>query len=107
MSIGYIYILSNPAMPGIVYINSTGVLGAHEAAWELSQVSRESLPCPFVVEFEIRSNDIQRHRSQVEIALIRSRVSRRPEFFRVPLPTAILCVTSIVLGVPYETDPME
>lgn len=95
---GYIYILSNPAMPGIVYINATGMLGAHEAAFDLWMKSKDALPFSFDVEFAIRSDDIERHRSQIEIDLIRSRINRCPEFFRFSVAEAIVSAVSIVIG---------
>lgn len=75
---GYVYILTNPAMPGIVKVGFTSRT-VHGRAGELYQTG---VPMPFVVEHYVCSPDCTALERQMHEALGLSRVDAGREFFR-------------------------
>ena len=92
MANGFVYILINPAMPGLLKIGKT--TGSPEArAAELSAVT--GLPTPFVVACEWNTFDCDAAESQVHARLEASRYNKDREFFRLPLKEAIKIASEI------------
>ncbi len=77
---GWVYIMSNPSMPGLLKIGVTQ-RKAKIRAKELS--SATGVPTPFVIEFTALVEDPYSVESSVHRALSRARVNGRREFFRV------------------------
>lgn len=99
MSKGYIYILSNPAMPGLLKIGKS-TRGGGERAEELFRCS-SGVPMPFRVEFEIMSRDIDADERWIHDQLQRFRVNQSREFFRVEIDVAI---AEVVAAATHEFD---
>ncbi len=90
---GYIYILSNPAMPAIVKIGMTE-RSAKERADELSGTT--GIPCKFEVAFERPVQDCEHAEKVIHEALKRHRVSSNREFFSLPSAEAIRLVDDCI-----------
>jgi T5orf172 domain-containing protein len=82
---GYLYILSNPAMPGLLKIGLTTRTVPDRVA-ELSAAT--GVPSAFAVEAYFESSDPQEHEKAVHRKLQNRRVAGK-EFFRVSLDEAI------------------
>lgn len=79
MTKGYVYILSNPAMPGLHKIGKT-TRSSQARAHELYQTG---VPAPFKVEYEVFSPDCSWLERAVHEELSDSREDFSREFFRV------------------------
>lgn len=87
---GYVYVLSNPAMPSLVKIGRSIESGRKRA----NDIYQTGVPVPFVVEFEILSDDCVALESAAHDALESKRVSKEREFFKVDVDEAIDAVVS-------------
>ncbi len=85
---GYIYILSNPSMPGLVKIGRS-VYGGRKRAGEINQTG---VPSPFVLEMEILIDDHEEYEAEVHNSLSHYRESENREFFRIDVQEAIAAV---------------
>lgn len=83
---GFVYILLNPAMPGMLKIGRTRN-SPDERARELSRPTGVALP--FVVAWEQRFPHCEKAESQIHQRLEPYRVRKQREFFQLPLPDAI------------------
>lgn len=92
MAKGFIYILINPAMPGLLKIGRTSGTSEDRAA-ELSAVT--GLPTPFVVACDWITYDCYAAEEEVHAYLETIRYSKDREFFRMPLKEAIAIVSEI------------
>lgn len=92
---GYVYVLSNPAMPGIVKIGMSTRSGRKRAA-ELYD-SNTSVPLPFKVEFEIYSDKPAEHEELAHEEAQKFRVNEGREFFRMHTSYAIQIVARVCL----------
>lgn len=93
MSIGYIYILSNATMPGLVKIGYTAREDVMERVSELS--SATGVPAPFEIEYYCltrRVEDIE-EKAHKEFSSLRS---AGKEFFRVDIVEAVRVVDGLV-----------
>jgi hypothetical protein len=88
---GYIYILSNPTMKGLLKIGLS-TRSVQERIAELS--SATGVPTPFELEAYFVSTDPEAHEREIHAALAEHRVKGK-EFFDVPLPRALRVVESI------------
>jgi hypothetical protein len=88
MSKGYVYVLSNPSMPGLVKIGWSGVGAMHRA----KSLSNTSVPSAFVVEFEILCLDPEKAEERAHRAAHHKRVDARREFFKLPINEAVCYV---------------
>jgi hypothetical protein len=79
MSKGYVYVLSNPAMPGLVKIGMT--TGRPEA--RAAQLSTTGVPEPFVLEAKFCCPDCRFFEAYVHAAFDGCRVGSGKEFFRI------------------------
>jgi len=80
-NLGHVYLLSNPALVGIVKIGYTNKVDASIRAVELS--ASTSIPLPFVVESSWLVENPAQWESRIHTRLAFCRVSRDREFFRI------------------------
>jgi hypothetical protein len=93
---GYLYILSNPAMPGLLKISLT-MRTVPERVAELSAAT--GVPSAFTVEAYFESSDPPQHEKAVHRKLHKRRVAGK-EFFRVRLDEAVECLRAVTGNVP-------
>jgi len=86
---GYVYILSNASMPGLVKIGKSRRGGRHRA----KEIYQTGVPTPFTMEFELYTNDCDVLERYAHERLDRDRVSESREFFKVDVSKAIAAVT--------------
>jgi T5orf172 domain len=96
LSKGYLYILSNQAMPGLLKIGLTMRTVPHRIA-ELSAAT--GVPSAFIVEAYFESSNPQQHEKAVHRKLQERRVTGK-EFFRVRLEEAVECLRVVTGNVP-------
>lgn len=92
---GYVYVLSNASMPGLVKIGSTDRSPAERAA-ELSAVT--AVPTPFLVESAVYFRDHTTAELTVHQQLVGSRVRDAREFFRASVADACQQVQELHLA---------
>lgn len=85
MEEGYVYILSNPSMAGLIKIGQTK-RSPEERARELSK--NTSIPSNFIVEFEIYTLDRVALEKVVHLELEAFRVNKKREFFKIYIEEA-------------------
>ena len=95
MNPGYIYVLSNPSMPGLVKIGFTR-RPVRERAFELYK-EITGIPTPFNIEFEIFTKYPEEDEKHIHRRLVNYRVSEYREFFRIDVQTSIVEVISVVI----------
>lgn len=83
--VGYIYVLSNPCMPGVIKIGRTE-RDVNERIFELS--SSTGVPAPFVLEYSIFVLDLEAAEQEIHFALSDSRVNDNKEFFNLSVEEA-------------------
>ena len=88
---GYLYVLSNPEMPGLLKVGHT-TRSVPDRVAELN--SATGVPRPFVVQAWFESTDPQSHEAEVHKRLSANRLPNR-EFFRVTVTEAINAVRAI------------
>lgn len=104
---GWIYVLTNEAMPGIVKIGLT-TRNPKDRAGELS--SSSGVPLPFVVAWARAVSDCAAVESSVHRMLHDRRVSGRREAFRCDVATARQVIEAAAggyLGRPYRPKPCK
>ena len=89
---GYVYILQNDSMPGLLKIGKT-TRNSRERAKELS--SSTSVPTPFRVIFELSSDRYEILEREVHRKLARYRVGDNREFFKCAAGIAIKAIKEI------------
>jgi hypothetical protein len=92
---GYIYILSNPAMPGILKIGRSINGGMHRAT-ELYKNGGTGVPMPFKLEFEIFSPSHSVCELEVHKRFDGDRINKSREFFRLDVEEAIITIMDVV-----------
>ena len=85
---GYVYVLSNPSMPGIVKIGRSKAGGKHRA----SQLYTTGVPMPFLLEFEMLVTDPEFVEVAAHEHLEQRRVNGSREFFACETDEAIHAV---------------
>jgi hypothetical protein len=96
-STGFVYLLSNPAMPGMVKIGQT-TRAVEARVAELS--AHTGVPAPFVIEATFASQNPVADEARVHARLAHCRIPHR-EFFLVELVQALEVVTEICGGLPH------
>jgi hypothetical protein len=86
MSAGIIYVISNPAMPGIVKI---GITNRDDIKQRLRELFTTSLPVPFECEYACKVNDVEKVEKALHIAFQNNRVNPQREFFKIEPEQAI------------------
>lgn len=92
MSRGYVYVLSNPAMPGLVKIGRT----IHNPEDRARQLDNTGVPMPFVLEFSCLSPNCHELEQWAHEHLDRNRVRLEREFFRVDAKEAALAIGDLL-----------
>jgi len=90
---GYVYILSNKSMPGLLKIGKSRRGGRHRA----KEIYQTGVPTPFNLEFEIYTPDCDALELYVHDRLHSKRVNDSREFFEMELSQAIANVTEALL----------
>jgi hypothetical protein len=85
MSRGYVYVLTNPAMPGLVKIGKT-TRSVEGRAQELYQTG---VPVPFEVAHSVHSPDCAKLEADIHGCLPDLRVNGSREFFNMPVSDAV------------------
>ncbi len=85
---GYVYVMTNPVMPGLVKIGFT----RQDPKRRARELRTTGVPADFQVRFAMRVNDPEAVESRAHQVLRRSRVTGRREFFRVSIERAIRVV---------------
>jgi len=103
---GYVYVLSNPSMPGIVKIGRSmhGGTGRAEAFYR----NDTGLPTPFDLEFEVLVDDCHALERDVHVELADWRANPQREFFRLDADSArhfILQRWNLVIGAIDSPEP--
>lgn len=94
MAKGYVYVLSNSAMPGLLKIGRT-INSPEDRARQLDQTG---VPMPFVVECAYLSPDCEQLESRVHEALRGVRAREEREFFKIELDDAKSCIELNLIG---------
>lgn len=92
---GYVYILSNPAMPGILKIGRS-IKGGHSRAKEIYRQGGTGVPVPFNLVFEVYSDFCALDEKKIHGNLSSYRINKNREFFKINSFKAIECVLSVV-----------
>lgn len=79
MSTGFVYILTNPSMPGIVKIGKT----TRSVRQRCDELWQTGVPTPFTIYAEFRAPDCHTLEKEVHLALAAHRVSLSREFFTI------------------------
>jgi hypothetical protein len=88
----YLYICSNPSMPGLLKIGKT-TRDPHERSQALYSTG---VPTPFFVEYSWEVTDCSACERLAHQALDSYRVTKKREFFRIPLKTAHRKILTII-----------
>lgn len=83
---GYIYVLTNPAMGGIVKIGKTS-RELNDRIRELNSAS--GVPLPFTLEGYVISKNLKKTEKEIHHQLANKRINRKREFFRVSAADAL------------------
>lgn len=88
-NVGFVYVLSNPVMPGILKIGRTD---AEDVGRRISQLYTTGVPVPFTIEFAAQVADPVAVEDALHRAFAPSRINPSREFFRLEVdqPLAIL-----------------
>lgn len=88
----FVYVLSNPALPGLVKIGYT----AKDPSTRNKEISSSTgVPVPFKIEFIFRTVNGQALETAVHKYLQEYRVSNKKEFFQISINTAREVITEI------------
>jgi len=82
---GFVYVLSNPSMPGIVKIGKT----ERHPESRSQELHTSGVPTPFVLEFALWVNDAHEVEKLVHEFFSYQRVSKSREFFKISLQDAV------------------
>ncbi len=91
MNTGYVYILINNSMPGIIKIGKT----KRDVKKRARELSNTSIPTPFIIAFEIFVQDVDSIEYFVHEILNDFRINPNREFFRYPLNEAIKVICEL------------
>lgn len=94
--LGIVYVLSNPAMPGIIKIGFTEKQDAEERAAELSRST--SVPMPFVIEYEQLVENPLQYERLIHARLDQYRISKDKEFFKYDAFEASEVIRDVLFG---------
>lgn len=86
---GFVYVLSNPVMPGILKIGKTD---QEDVAKRIAQLFTTGVPVPFTIEFAAKVEDPAAVEDALHRAFAPNRINPSREFFRLDVdqPLAIL-----------------
>ncbi|MBY0420859.1 MAG: GIY-YIG nuclease family protein [Parvularculaceae bacterium] len=84
--VGIIYVLTNPAMPGIVKLGKTTNL---DPSVRMSQLYTTGVPVPFVCELAVSVDDETKAEQALQLAFGPYRINPKREFFQIEPEQAI------------------
>lgn len=87
-----VYVLSNPAMPGLVKIGKTS---QKDIAERMRQLYTTGVPLPFECEYACRVNDCGKVESAFHLAFGNTRINSNREFFQIE-PERVIAVLKLV-----------
>lgn len=85
MAAGFVYVLSNRSMPGMVKIGKT----TRDPRTRAGELFASGVPTPFVIEATIETPNINETELTVHRLLSANRVNKKREFFHVSVPEAV------------------
>lgn len=91
MTSGYVYILTNPSLDGMIKVGRT----FRDSRSRARELFTTGLPTPFQVAFEIFSDNHEKLEADFHQELIDFRISNNREFFRYPLDKAIVLLQKL------------
>lgn len=83
----YVYVLSNPVMPGLVKIGKTD---QNDVSDRIAQLYTTGVPVPFTLEFACRVPNADEVEKAFHIAFAPQRVNARREFFQIEPEQAVV-----------------
>ena len=86
MPLSIVYVLTNPAMPGLVKIGRTT---QEDANLRITQLYTTGVPVPFTIEFACKVPNPEDVESALHIAFAPNRINPKREFFRIEAQQAI------------------
>lgn len=92
MSKGFIYLLSNPSIPGLVKIGFSRKVPTERAL----ELDTTGVPTPFVVEYYCLVNDAAPLESKIHQKLDNRRLRKGREFFRMDVSEALSSLKEII-----------
>lgn len=87
-----VYVLSNPAMPGLVKIGRTS---HDDANTRIAQLYTTGVPVPFTIEFAGRVSNSEEVEKALHLAFAPYRVNPKREFFRVE-PEQVIAILKLL-----------
>ena len=87
-----VYVLTNPAMPGLVKIGKTS---QKDIADRMRQLYTTGVPLPFECEYACRVDDCKKVESAFHLAFGNSRINTNREFFQIE-PERVIAVLKLV-----------
>lgn len=91
---GFVYILSNPSMPGLLKVGRT----ARSVDGRAMELYQTGVPTPFLVEHSVFSPDCVALEADVHECMAEMRVGQGREFFRCKTGEAIQILDDALLG---------
>lgn len=85
MTAGFVYVLSNRSMPGMVKIGKT----TRDPRTRAGELFASGVPTPFVIEATVETSNINDTETSVHRLLSARRVNKKREFFHVSIPEAV------------------
>lgn len=95
---GFVYLLTNPAMPGLVKI---GLTQADDVQTRMKQLYNTGVPVPFECVYSKHVNDCKTIEQALHVAFGDNRVNQKREFFRID-PARIMAILEILPGTEQE-----
>lgn len=89
---GIVYVLSNPAMPGLVKIGKTNQQGISD---RMKQLYTTGVPLPFECEYACRVNDYGKVESAFHLAFGDKRINSKREFFQIE-PERVIVILKLL-----------
>lgn len=88
----YLYILSNPSMPGLIKIGKTTT----SPSQRMSELHSTGVPTPFVLELSVEVDDCHASERAAHDALAKYRVADNREFFRASVENALKSILPVI-----------
>lgn len=103
MPAGYIYVLSNRSMPGMVKIGKT----TRDPRTRAGELYASGVPTPFIIEATIETPDVDLTERAVHTLLSASRVSKKREFFHASISEAVDALQAATRQAPGKFRPKK
>lgn len=104
--IGIVYVMTNPAMPGLIKIGHSTHLNVEKRATELS--ANTGVPLPFEGDFSVPVEYPRQREADIHARLAHYRVSPDREFFRIEYLNALHVVADVLWSTYHRAaDPRD